>query len=64
MSLEDFDAHVKLLDDEVALNVDMSSRRCEQVMHPEMTAAIRIRVLAGGNYDDILVSGYPTALIW
>jgi hypothetical protein len=54
MSLEDFDALVQLLGDDVVPNFTMSGRRCDAAIYPEMAVAIGIRVLAGGNYDDIM----------
>jgi hypothetical protein len=54
MSLDNFDALVKLLGDEVGTNVAMSNIRCDEAIYPEMTVAIGIRVLAGGSYDDIM----------
>jgi hypothetical protein len=63
VSLEDFDALVKLFGDDVVLNHAIPSCRCEQAMYPEMAVAIRTRILAGSNYDNIM-SGFPMALIW
>jgi hypothetical protein len=55
MPLEDFDALVQLLGDEVVPNFAMSrSRRCDKAIYPQMMVAIGRRVLAGGNYDDIM----------
>jgi hypothetical protein len=55
MSLEDFDALVQLLGDEVVPNFAMSpSLRCDKAIYPEMMVAIGIRVLASGNYDGIM----------
>jgi hypothetical protein len=54
MSLDNFDALVKLLGDKVGTNVAMSNIRCDEATYPEMTVAIGIRVLAGGSYDDIM----------
>ncbi len=54
MSLEDFEALVDLLGDAIVPNVVMSNRRCEEPIYLKMVAAIGIRVLAGGNYDDIM----------
>ena len=47
MSLEDFDALVQLLGDEVVPNFAMSSRRCDKAMYPQIMVVIGIRVLAG-----------------
>jgi hypothetical protein len=54
MPLEDFEALVELLGDSVVPNVAQSKRRCQEPMYPKMIVAIGIRVLAGGNYDDIM----------
>jgi hypothetical protein len=54
MSFEDFDALVQLLGDDVVPNFTMSGLRCDAAIYPEMVVAIGIRVLAGGNYDDIM----------
>ncbi len=55
MPLDDFEALVELLGaDAIVPNVVQSNRRCEEPIYPEMVAAIGIRVLAGGNYDDIM----------
>ena len=54
MPLVDFEALVKLLGDGVP-NIVQSKRRCvEPIYYPKMIVAIGIRVLAGGNYDDIM----------
>ena len=52
MPLEDFHALVEVLGDTIETNVAMSKRRCNEPIHPEMAAAVGIRVLAGGNCDD------------
>jgi hypothetical protein len=54
MPLEDFEALVELLGDEIVPNVVQSKRRCEEPIYPKMTVTIRIRVLASGNYNDIM----------
>jgi hypothetical protein len=54
MPLEDFEALVELLGDAVVQNVVQSKRRCQEPLYPRMIVAIGIRVLAGGNYDDIM----------
>jgi hypothetical protein len=54
MPLEDFEALVDLLVDGIITDVVQSNRRCEEPIYPRMVAAIGIRVLAGGNYDDIM----------
>jgi hypothetical protein len=54
MPLVDFEALVKLLGDGVP-NIVQSKRRCvEPIYYPKMIVAIGIRVLAGGNYDNIM----------
>jgi hypothetical protein len=42
MSLDNFDALVKLLGDNVGTNVAMSNIRCNEAIYPEMTIAIGI----------------------
>jgi hypothetical protein len=54
MALEDFDALVLLLGDEVVPNVAMSRRRSAEAIYPEMVVGVGIRYLAGGSYDDIM----------
>jgi hypothetical protein len=54
MSLDNFDALVKLLGDKVGTNVAMSNIRREEAIYSEMTIVIGIRVLTGSSYDDIL----------
>jgi hypothetical protein len=54
MALEDFDALVLLLGDEVVPNVSMSRRRSAEAIYPEMVVGVGIRYLAGGSYDDIM----------
>jgi hypothetical protein len=54
MPLEDFEALVVLLVDAVVPNAVQSKRRCQEPMYPKLIVAIGIRVLAGGNYDDIM----------
>jgi hypothetical protein len=54
MPLDDFEALVELLGDAIVPNTRQSKRRCQSPIHPKMIVAIGIRVLAGGNYDDIM----------
>jgi hypothetical protein len=56
MTLEDFEAFVVLLGDAIVKDVVQSNRRCEEPIYPKMIAAIGIRVLAGGNHDDIMIT--------
>jgi hypothetical protein len=54
MPLEDFEAlALDLLGDAIVTDVVQSNRRCEEPIYPKMVTAIGIRVLAGGNYDDL-----------
>jgi hypothetical protein len=52
--LEDFEALVDLLGDAIVTNVVQSNRRCEEPIYPKMVATIGIRVLASGNFGDIM----------
>lgn len=54
MPLEDFEALLELLGDAIGTNMRQSARRCDKAISPEIVLAIGIRVLAGGNYDDIM----------
>jgi hypothetical protein len=45
---------VELLGDAIVPNVVQFKRRCQEPIYPKMIAAIGIRVLAGGNYDNIM----------
>jgi hypothetical protein len=54
MPLEDFEGLDKLLRDAIAPHFLQSNRRCEEPIYTKMTVAVGIRVLAGGNYDDIM----------
>jgi hypothetical protein len=55
MPLDDFEALVELLGDAIVPNIVQSNnRRCDEPIYPKMVAAIGIRVLAGGNYDDVM----------
>jgi hypothetical protein len=54
MPLEDFEALLDLLGDAIVTDVVQSNRKCKEPIYPKMVAAIGIRVLAGGNYDDII----------
>jgi hypothetical protein len=51
---KDFCALVDILGDAIVTNVGMSGRRCKKATWPEMVLAIGIRVLAGGDCDDIM----------
>jgi hypothetical protein len=42
------------LGDAIVTNVVQSNRTCEEPIYPKIVAGIGIRVLAGGNYDDIM----------
>jgi hypothetical protein len=54
MPLEDFEALVSLLGDAIVTDVVQSNRRRKEPIYPKMVAVIGIRVLAGGDYDDIM----------
>ena len=54
MPLKDFEALVELLGDDIVPDIRQAKRRNVEPIYPEMVAAIGIRVLAGGNYDDIM----------
>jgi hypothetical protein len=42
------------LGDTIVPNARLSKRRCQSPIYPKMIVGIGIRVLAGGNYDDIM----------
>jgi hypothetical protein len=54
MPLEDFEALVDLMGDAIVTDIVQSNRRCKEPIYPKMVEAIGIRVLAGGNYDDMM----------
>jgi hypothetical protein len=56
MPLKDFEVLVELLRNGIAPNFRQSNRRCEELIYvyTKMIVAVGIRVLASGNYDDIM----------
>jgi hypothetical protein len=54
MPLGDFNALVELLGGAIVPNVVQSKRRSVEPIYPKMILGIGTRVLAGGNYDDIM----------
>jgi hypothetical protein len=54
MPLDNFEALVELLGDAIVPNVVQANVRCEEPIYPKMVAAIGIRVLASGNFDNII----------
>jgi hypothetical protein len=53
MPFNHFKALVDLFSDVIISNVVQANRRYQEPVYPKMVAATGIRVLAGGNYDDL-----------